>query len=215
MGPAHQSVDHTDAGGRAGSGEENVMSSGNKGYLREAWLVLALSLCFGATLAGVQTALNPKIEQNKLNDTLNQIPKLVPGAVGGEKKYIGDQIVYAARDEQGAIVGWVVAAAGHGFADRIELLVGLDKDARRTTGLYILDQKETPGLGNKVTEDTWLRQFVGRPTESRLQIVKRAPAAEHEVQGVTGATISSESVVGIVNAAVAQFRARLAEGGLP
>lgn len=191
------------------------MSSNKKSYLREAWLVLALSLCFGATLAAVQTALNPKIEQNKLNDTLSQIPKLVPGAVGGEKKLMGEQIVYAARNEAGETVGWVLAAAGQGFADRIELLVGLDKDARRITGLYILDQKETPGLGNKVTEEAWLVQFTDRPADTRLQVVKRAPSSDQEIQGVTGATISSESVVGIINAAVAQFRVRLAEGGSP
>lgn len=177
--------------------------------------MLVLAVCFGATLAAVQTALNPKIEQNKLNDTLSQIPRLVPGATRGEKIVLGEQIVYAAQNEAGETLGWVIAAAGQGFADRIELLIGVDKAAQTMTGLYILDQKETPGLGNKVTEPEWLCQFTNRPATGPLRVIKRPASADDEIQGVTGATISSESVVGIVNAALARFRARKAEGGLP
>lgn len=185
----------------------------DKNYLKEAWLVLTLSFLFGATLAAVQIVLNPRIEDNKLQDTLGQIPTLVPGAVGGEMRTMGDQRIYEARNANGETVGWVIQAAGQGFADRVELLIGVDRNVRRVTGLYILDQKETPGLGNKVTEEVWREQFRNRFADRPLKVVKTRPTSEEEIQGVTGATISSESVVGIINAAVAQFRAGLGEGG--
>ena len=49
-------------------------------YIAQAWLVIVLSLCFGVALAAVQTTLSPKIDANKLRDTIGQIPNLVPGA---------------------------------------------------------------------------------------------------------------------------------------
>lgn len=177
-------------------------------YIGQAWLVIVLSLCFGAALAAVQATLNPKIEQNKLNDTIGQIPSLVPGATGGAAETVGDQPVYRATDAQGNHVGWVLPARGQGFADVIELLIGLDKDAGRITGLYVLKQLETPGLGDNITKPEWRGQFKGKPAEQPLQVTS-APQADSDVQGVTGATVSSKSVVGIVNAAVAQFRAAL------
>ncbi|MBU1692487.1 MAG: FMN-binding protein [Verrucomicrobia bacterium] len=175
-------------------------------YIGQAWLVVVLSLCFGAALAAVQTTLQPRIEQNKLADTIGQIPKLVPGAAGGELQRVGDQVAYRAMDASGQQVGWVLAAAGQGFADRIELLIGMDAAAARITGLYVLDQKETPGLGNKIVDDAFCAKFQGRATEPVLVVTKHAPQADREIEGITGATISSESVVGIVNAAVAKFR---------
>ena len=51
---------------------------------------------------------------------------------------------------------------GQGYADTIERLLGLSTDFRSITGLFVLDQKETPGLGNKIITDAWRSQFVRR-----------------------------------------------------
>ncbi|MFH1185901.1 MAG: FMN-binding protein [Chloroflexota bacterium] len=180
-------------------------------YIGQAWLVLALALCFGAALAGVNTALKAKIDANKLADTVGQIPNLVPGAASGKADFVGGEYVYRAFGGDGEQVGWVLPALGQGFADRIELLVGLDKDAGKVTGLYILYNQETPGLGNKITEDTWRGQFGGKPAEPALAVTKGKAQKDNEVEAITGATISSESVVGIVNQGVAKFRGALKE----
>lgn len=180
-------------------------------FLGQAWLVIVLGLCFGAGLAGVQASLKPRIDKNKLDDTLGQIPSLVPGAAGGEAETIAGDRVFKAVNDAGQIVGWVIPARGQGFADVIELLVGADKDANRITGLYILDQKETPGLGNLIVEAPWREQFNGKPTDKPLVVVKNPPTTDAEIEAVTGATISSASVVAIVNQAVARFRAALAQ----
>lgn len=181
-------------------------------YIGQAWLVILLSAIFGVALAGVQSTLSPKIKQNKLNDTLSQIPSLVPGATTGEPAKVGDLDVYKAMDGQGQQVGWVIPARGLGFADVLELLVGVNADVTQITGLYVLDQKETPGLGNKITEDVWREQFKNKPLAKNLVVTKTTPAAENEIQGVTGATISSSSVVGILNGTIARFRAALGAG---
>lgn len=183
-------------------------------YLTVAWLVLLLALLFGASLAGVQTMLNPRIAANKLAETHKQIPALVPGGdTAGEIKEIGGFNVYPVLDAGGRPVGWVVPTSGQGFADRIEILLGLNQDATRITGLYVLDQKETPGLGNKIVDDEWRAQFANKATKEPLVVTKSVPETDYEVQAVTGATISSDSVTDTVNSTVKKFRQALKGAG--
>ncbi|NCC52310.1 MAG: FMN-binding protein [Spartobacteria bacterium] len=179
-------------------------------YIGQAWLVLVLAIVFGSALAGVQTTLQGRINENKLKDTMTQIPNLVPDAETGVQDVIGGVTVFKAMDKGNQQVGWVIQASGQGFADVIELLVGMSLDGATITGLYVLDQKETPGLGNKIVDDDWRDQFNGQPAGAPLTVVKNKVTEKNdEIQAVTGATISSDSVVAIVNKAVGQFRAAL------
>ena len=182
------------------------------GYLQQAWLVILLAVLFGGALAAVQTVLGERIEANKRDETISQIPVLVPGASSAEASVIANRVVYRASDGEKQ-VGWVIQAAGQGFADQIELLVGLDLEMNRLTGLYVLAQKETPGLGNKIVEDGWRSQFGGRPTSGALVVTKEEPSSDGQIRAVTGATISSDSVCEIVNRAVAEVQAELRGGG--
>jgi electron transport complex protein RnfG len=179
-------------------------------YLGQAWLVLSLAVAFGGSLAGMQIVVSERIESNKLNETLSQIPKLVPEARSGERATVDGRVVYRAISD-GTTVGWVVPASGQGFADRIEVLVGCDAQASRVTGLYVLEQKETPGLGNKIVEDEWRSQFEGKNAQAPLEVVKRDVEAPQEIRAVTGATISSVVVCDAVNETLTdEFRASLA-----
>jgi len=183
-------------------------------YITQAWLVILLALLYGGALAGVQVGLGDRILENKRNETYDQIPHLISGAVKAQTveheiqgKDEKGAIVYEARDQQGDRLGWVLPGSGQGFADRIELLIGLDPQLTTIRGLYVLDQKETPGLGNYITSAEKFRgQFSGKRTDPPLVVVKTAPDPEHEIQALTGATISSESVSQIVNRAIENLR---------
>lgn len=177
-------------------------------YLTQAWLVILLSLCFGAALAGIQMALAERIESNKLNETLSQIPLLVPGSEGGERVIVSGRLVYRAT-AGGNHVGWVIPASGQGFAAAIEVLVGVDSRAETITGLYVLEQRETPGLGNKITDQQWRSQFKGKMTGVPLRPSLASQVAEAEIRAITGATISSESVCNIVNRTLSELREAL------
>ena len=110
----------------------------------------------------------------------------------------------------GKRAGWVIQTAGQGYADRIELLLGLSPDAERITGLFILDQKETPGLGNKIAADPWRGQFIDQATAVPLAVVKTGADQPHQIDAITGATISSRSVTEIVNRTLADLKTELA-----
>lgn len=189
-------------------------STPRKGFWSQSWLVLSLSLAFGAALAAVELNLAPRIRENKRNATVAQIPELVPGAVkeASREQVVAGATVFAAFDASGRQVGWVVPAAGQGFADRIELLIGLDATASTITGIYVLDQKETPGLGDYITaKERFRKYFEKQPAGTPLRVVKRdvAPGAG-EIKALTGATISSESVTAIVNQRVRDLAPALA-----
>lgn len=193
------------------------------GYLAQAWLVVVLALLYGGGLAAVETLVGGRIAENRSQETYAAIPDLVPGADPKqtvELLLVGDDgretKVYQALGLAGEHLGWVVPASGQGFGGAIEVLVGLDAELGTITGLYVLEQRETPGLGDHIRGDAFRSQFRGRPAEVPLSVVKLEAEAEHEIRAITGATISSESVANIVNQALANLRgplARQAGGG--
>ncbi|MEE8451811.1 MAG: FMN-binding protein [Thermoguttaceae bacterium] len=190
-------------------------------YIGQAWLVILLALLYGGALAGVQTTLGPIIEENKRNETYDVIPRLVEGADKAKTVEVvvtgtngKPTRVYRANGTDGRHVGWVLPGTGLGFADRIDLLIGLDPDLATITGIYVLDQKETPGLGNYITEDEFRQQFAGKPTDQRVTVVKTDPAAgTNEIRALSGATISSDSVVQIVNDTIENLKEAVAAYG--
>ena len=209
--------------------EKNKSAGGLKSSnLVQAWLVLVLAVGFGVCLAGVQLVLGPVIEGNKLNETLEQVPELVLGKFLAAKMASEEQTleivprqltvkkpdrvkfysVYEAR-YQGTLKGWVVKTRGQGYADTIELLLGLSPDFRSITGLFVLDQKETPGLGNKIITEAWRSQFVDAPADRTLVVIKSGASRPGEIDAVTGATISSKSVTAMVNTAIGDLRTPL------
>lgn len=196
-------------------------------YILQAWLAILLGLLYGVGLAGIQVSLAGKIEKNKKNETFRVVPELVPGADVGkteEKTVIGsldkkEIRIYLAHDAQGKPLGWVIPASGQGFADKIELLAAISADLSTLTGIYILDQKETPGLGNYITDAELFRNgFAGLPADPAypLTVVKTDPApGKPEVRALTGATVSSVSVADIVNKAILNIKPALAPGNNP
>ena len=198
--------------------------------LVQAWLVLVLTICFGASLAGMQITLGPKIEQNKINETREKVPELVMGkeaaaelaASGGEINAVPHLIsvqkaaktvtynVYEASDAEQNPLGWVVKAKGQGYADNIELLFGLNPELSEITGIFVLEQKETPGLGNKIVTEEWRSQYIGQSSAAPMEVVKGGNAGPGQINAITGATISSKSVTNIINSAIADLKKPLA-----
>ncbi|MBC2716206.1 MAG: RnfABCDGE type electron transport complex subunit G [Desulfobacteraceae bacterium] len=198
-------------------------------FIFQAWLVLLLASFFGAALAGIQLTLSPKIEANKLNETLEKVPELILGADAAQafidknrQMEIDRQFIEAGKKiysvfqakTNGQTAGWVVKSSGQGYAGKIELLIGVDAKSEEITGLFILDQKETPGLGNKIMESVWRKQFINKSTQQQLTAVKTKAAAPNEINAITGATISSKSVCGIVNQSLENLRQPLASAAL-
>lgn len=142
----------------------------------------------------------------------NETGRLVPasGTTGSEPS------VYAGYTADGRFVGYAVPASGAGFQDTIRLLYGYDPERDRIVGMEVLESRETPGLGDRIYKD---EAFVGRfrdlAVQPRVELVKEAPTAPHQVDAITGATISSKAVVDIVNSGNQEWLARLEASPVP
>lgn len=76
-----------------------------------------------------------------------------------------------------------------GFSGEVWLMVGLLPDGA-INKISVLDQKETPGLGTKMTEDKFKVQFFGKnPAQFILKVKKDGG----DVDAITAATISSRA----------------------
>ena len=97
----------------------------------------------------------------------------------------------AALDENHSLLGYCVSLEKTGYKDTISVMVAISPDASTVLGVDIISQNETPGLGSKITKDEFLSQFFGVniPVESN-------------VDTISGATVSSSTVVSIVDTAV-------------
>jgi len=103
-------------------------------------------------------------------------------------------------------MGYAVVGSGNGFQDTIRLLYGYDPVQRAVKGMYILDSKETPGLGDKIYKDPdFVSQFSHVNVDPTIELVKGGRTADNHIDAITGATISSDAVVKIINSAHAKW----------
>jgi len=197
-----------------------------KYFIEQSWLLIAASFCFGLLIAVTDAALSPKIEENKatkLNqltmDLLREARRFVAldaeievKLAGGKKEKVK---VYKAMSEAGECVGWSFNASGQGFADKIELVVAVDKNFEKIAGFNVLVSNETPGFGDRIKSSYYRSQFVGAPAE-KLQLVKTGDPKkiDSEIVSITGATVSSEAVIGIINTFLIQIKEHIQRKGL-
>lgn len=163
-------------------------------------LLLGLSLVVGISLGAADLLLTPRILANREAETTARVPGLVPGATHSRRQDLATGSVHAALGTSDEVKGWVFPVRGHGFAGPIELLMGLDADLQHVTGVYILAQSETPGLGSRITSPAWLARFTTPPPDGRYKLGR-------DLDGLSGATLSSAAVVDAVNRSLNQLPA--------
>ena len=98
----------------------------------------------------------------------------------------------------GAGAGYAIKVVASGSQGNIEMMVGVDGEGT-VTGVSIVDNSETAGIGSKVMENQngVLDQFIGKSAADGTLAVGT------NVDAITGATVSSRGVTAGVNAALA------------
>ena len=123
-----------------------------------------------------------------------------------------DLPAYLGYDENDQLVGAVITARGMGYADNITVLYSYSFDLKAIVGHKVLESKETPGLGDKVElEPHFLANFEaldarlnedGTALANAIVTVKEGEKTEPwQLDGITGATITSDAIGSILNGA--------------
>lgn len=174
---------------------------------------------FIALLAGLNYATADTIAYNKesqLRQKILYIFDILPQ--GGDEKDVervfneyvaekqwGDLEGYALIEE-GQERAYAVPINGPGLWGSIIGYLGLNKDYTQIIGIEFVTQSETPGLGGRISEDSYKDQFRGIDISGKTDnFIVSSPEPGSNVDAIAGATQTSAAVVKLINEDIKLF----------
>jgi electron transport complex protein RnfG len=187
--------------------------------------MVGVGLGCGLLIVSVYQLTGPTIARNRAEALRRAIFEVIPGAGSSRSFRVaandrfepvraagqpGERLVHAGYDAEQQLVGLAIEAEGMGYQDVIRLLYGYSFREDAIIGIRVLESRETPGLGDRIeTDPAFLANFQrldvaladdGAALANPIEAVKRGEK-EHawQVDGITGATISSVAISNILN----------------
>lgn len=194
----------------------------NKKIVHDALILFAFTVVLGLLLAVVYditkepiAQVNYEKEQAAYRDVFAAADSFEEYADFNEEKaaalmtengYSDDiESVQVAKDADGNALGYVITVtAKDASQSTITFSVGIQNDGT-VNGYSITSIAETPGLGMKAQEEEFYSQFEGKNVDS-FTVVKAEPAADNEIESISGSTITSRAMANGVNACLTYFR---------
>ncbi len=102
-------------------------------------------------------------------------------------------LYYKAYSKDNLFLGVVFKVAAQGYSSTIETLAGMLKDGT-ITAIKVLSQNETPGVGDRIANPDFIKQFTNKKDLSK-------------VEAISGATISSRAVIDSVQKKAQELKA--------
>jgi electron transport complex protein RnfG len=165
----------------------------------------------------------PIIKKNKAIALEKAIYQVIPGATkkitfealqdGSFKRtehdVEGKPRVFVGLNDKGDLMGMAVEAEGNGFQDVIKMIYGYSPEHQTIIGMYVLESKETPGLGDKIESDEAFQANFkaldvsvdpsGEKLIHSVELVKPGKKTQPwQMDAITGATISSKATHKII-----------------
>jgi electron transport complex protein RnfG len=167
-----------------------------KSMLKLGFAMAAYSVVACVLLAVVYGATNPIIEEGKQREVNESLAQIYTGVDSFEaasdftvttlNKVVIDSLYVAKKD--GQVVGCVVQATGPTY-DPATLLIGVTKD-HNIPDVKFMAISDTPGFGQKAP-GFYAGKFQGKSTDDAF-------VAKQDVEAISGATITSNGVAGIL-----------------
>ena len=189
-------------------------------------LRLLMTLAAAGMLAGLLIVVAyqltlPRIERNRAARLEAAVLEVVPHSVRFDPLYLYQgklvkepppavdrkklDAVYLAYDAAGKKVGYAILSGDPGFADVVDVLFGYQPGQREILGMKALEQKETPGLGSRIETDTkFIEGFQGAVAPLH-GVHAGMEKTKNDVDVITGATISSKTVIRAINKGEAKW----------
>ena len=180
---------------------------------RVAGTLTAICLVVAALLGGVNAITSERINAINMQNTEASLAAVAANADEfAPLKLNGDMTAAASANGAKLTEAYEVKAGGEGAGyafkvvasgsqGNIEMIVGVDADGA-VTGVSIVSNKETSGIGSKVMDNNELPsgtgvldQFIGMSGAGSLAVGKN-------IDAISGATVSSKGVTKGVNAAL-------------
>ncbi len=173
-----------------------------------------ITLVSGLLLALVYQGTRDRIQDNRHARTRNAVMEILPG-IATQQVFQASvpyndatvtQDIHAGYDASGDLVGVAIEASDPGgYGGEIRVIYGYLPDKQEISGMTVLLSKETPGLGDRISTDPdFQANFDGlqvpldpetkQPKHPISYVKPGAADAPGEIEGISGATISSQAV---------------------
>lgn len=168
--------------------------------------MLAITVFCILLTAGLYLLTKERADANELSFTRRAI--LEAGAIDFENTQTGIESAYLSNikeydDYYETVMGeqrYIIPLQGPGLWGTIVIMAGFKEDLETFSGVAIVSQSETPGLGARIEEPWFTSQFQG--TRGPFILVDEGTAsAEREIDAITGATRTSEYFRNLANSA--------------
>ena len=116
--------------------------------------------------------------------------------------------VYVVENTDGSIKTLILPIHGYGLWSTLYGFMALESDLQTVVGLGFYQHAETPGLGGEVDNPNWKAQWQGKVVYDEsgdvdISVIKgsvdpNSPKAEHQVDGLAGAILTSRGVESLV-----------------
>ncbi|MBQ3998036.1 MAG: RnfABCDGE type electron transport complex subunit G [Paludibacteraceae bacterium] len=119
-------------------------------------------------------------------------------------------VVHTIALEDGTVIGKAVETGATGFGGEQEIMVGFDNEGV-IINYQVLEQQETPGLGDHIrdwfNDSTKVGSYIlGRQATGQFEVTKAKSENNNQVEAITAATISSKAFIKAINNAYVAFQ---------
>lgn len=174
-----------------------------KRALWSAVFMLLLSCVCAGVLAAIKISTDELVTQNEKTALQRQV--LSAFGLTDDINEFDSQVETLTRDGQtywrlirtGATA---VSISGMGFWAPIHAVVAVDSDKTSILGIRFYRHGETPGLGGRIGEPWFMRQFEGKRLDSPIRLVMPGGSkGQNDVDGITGASETSRKIEQLIN----------------
>ncbi len=166
--------------------------------LRPIVVLVAICVVAGVLLGEVHAITAPVADANAEKKAQEIYAGLVPDAASFEPQtcsVAGCTAALKALDASGQTLAYVIVAQSKGYGGQVPIAVAFTADGT-VRSITAMSNDETPGLGTKIANDSYIGQYVGLAAE---------PADAGDIDFISGATISSRAALAAYNIAVEAY----------
>lgn len=172
--------------------------------LRYALVLTLISVASGLSLGYFQGLTEDQIAENRRAREAAAVQAVLGTDQFTTREVAGRRLFLTQRPGETTVA---FSCSAPGFGGPISVMVGVNLESQTVNSVLVLEHTETPGLGAKISETSFLEQFQQKPLADTFR-------AKQDVQAITGATISSRAVAECVKAEAVKVVALLEGGGV-
>lgn len=166
--------------------------------VRPIIVLVVVCMVAGVLLGVVHQVTAPIAEANAQAKAQETYEQLVPDAKTFDELECdveGCTAALSAKDASGNEVATVIVAESKGYGGMVPIAVAFDTTGT-VCGINVMSNNETPGLGTRIADESYIGQYVGLPAQ---------PVSADSIDLISGATISSKAALAAFNVAVEAY----------